>query len=175
LLSGFKTVPGRSTFSRNFTALSGAALMSETPDTPVKDAHRGRTVYHVPGDSAATGAREKAEKKPAKRGENAAGKRIREPAEASLKNIDTACARGRKKNSHGNTRYWTGYKLRPDVSDTGFPLSAFVSGANAHGSRLAIPLEKMTEKKVFFVTALWMQLMIRLSPPVLPKAANVFR
>jgi hypothetical protein len=36
------------------------------------------------------------------------------------------------------------------VSDTGFLLSAFVSGANEHDSQLAIPMEKMTEDKVFF-------------------------
>jgi hypothetical protein len=66
LLCGFKKVPGRPAFSRNFTALSGTALMGETPDALVKDAHRGRTVYHIPVDSTATEAREKAEKKPRK-------------------------------------------------------------------------------------------------------------
>jgi hypothetical protein len=71
-----------------------------------------------------------------------------------LKNIDTACAHGCKKNSHGNTQFWTGYKLHLDVSDTGFPLSALVSGAHVHDSQLAIPLEKMTESKVCFCSNL---------------------
>jgi hypothetical protein len=70
--------------------------------------------------------------------------------EYALKNIDTARARGCKKNSHGATRFWTGYKPRLGVSDAGFPLSAFVGGANVHDSQPAIPLEKMTESKVFF-------------------------
>jgi hypothetical protein len=51
---------------RTAAVLSAAALMSETPDTLVKDARRGRTVYHVSRDSTAIEAREKAEKKPRK-------------------------------------------------------------------------------------------------------------
>jgi hypothetical protein len=81
-------------------------------------------------------------------------KQVHESVEDSLKNIDTARAHGCKKNSHGVTRFWTGYKPRLDVSDTGFPLSAFASGANVHDSQLAIPLEKMTESKVIFCYSL---------------------
>jgi hypothetical protein len=40
------------------------------------------------------------------------------------------------------------------VNNTGFPLSAFVNGANVHDSQVAIPLEKMTESKVFFCYSL---------------------
>jgi hypothetical protein len=58
------------------------------------------------------------------------------------------------KNSHGVTRFLTGCKLHFDVSDTGFPLSLFVSRANVHNSQLAIPLEKMTGSKVFFYYSL---------------------
>jgi hypothetical protein len=80
-------------------------------------------------------------------------KQVHENVEDSLKNIDTACAHGCKKNSHGAVQFLTGYKLHLDVSDTGFPLSPFVSGANVHDSQ-AIPLEKMTESKVFFCYSL---------------------
>jgi hypothetical protein len=98
------------------------------------------------------------------------GKQVHESEEDSLKNIrvvqklqflnnsrlkiDRACAHGSKKNSHGAVQFWTGYKPHLDVSGTGFPLSAFVSGANVHDSQLAIPLEKMTESKVFFCYSL---------------------
>jgi transposase len=75
LLCGFKMVPGRPAFSRNFAVLSAAAVMGETPDTLVKDAHRGRTVYHVSRDSAAIEAREKAEKKPRKEEKKRRGSR----------------------------------------------------------------------------------------------------
>ncbi|MHB9293832.1 hypothetical protein Holit_02951 [Hollandina sp. SP2] len=36
------------------------------------------------------------------------------------------------------------------MSDTGFPLSAFVRGATVHDNQWAIPLEKMTESNVIF-------------------------
>jgi transposase len=132
LLCGFYKVPGTSMFSRNFTELSGMNSMRETLDRLVKAAREGKVVYHVGRDSTAIAARE------AQKGG------------ASLKTIDTACAHGCKKNSHGAVRFWTGYKPHLDISDTGFPLSVFVSGANVHDSQLATPLEKMTENKVFF-------------------------
>jgi transposase len=131
LLCGFEKVPGKSTFSRNFAALSGTAVMSGTLDTMVKEAHAGQAVYHVIRDSTAIEAREKPLKKPGKaekkgkkrRGrpkkgeirpakpETAIERQVHESLEDSLKNIDTACARGCKKNSHGAVRFWTGYKL----------------------------------------------------------------
>jgi hypothetical protein len=37
------------------------------------------------------------------------------------------------------------------VTDTGFPLTTFVTGANVHDSQLAIPTGQLTEKKVSFV------------------------
>ena len=174
VLCGFEKVPGKSTFSRNFTVLSETTIMKEALDKLVKEAHAGRVVYHVSRDSTAIDAREKAQKKPPReekkekkrRGRPKKGeiwtpkpettleKQVHESVEESLQNIDTACTHGCKKNSHGNTQYWTGYKLHLDVSDSGFPLSAFVSGANVHDSQLAIPLEKMTESKVFFCYSL---------------------
>jgi hypothetical protein len=167
LLCGFEKIPGKSTFSRNFTALSGTSLMSGTPDRLAKEAHAGQVVYHASRDSTAIEAREKAHKKAGKEGkkekkrrgrprkgevrppkpETVIGRQVRERAEDSLKKIDTARARGCKKNSRGVTRFWTGYKLHLDVSDTGFPLSAFVSGANVHDSQLAIPLENAKGNK----------------------------
>jgi hypothetical protein len=50
--------------------------------------------------------------------------------------------------------FWKGYKLHLDVSDTGFPLTAVVTGTNVHDSQLAIPMEQLTEKKVLFCYSL---------------------
>jgi transposase len=50
---GFEKVPGKSTFSRNFAVLSGAAIMGETLDRLVKEAHAGQAVYQVSRDSTA--------------------------------------------------------------------------------------------------------------------------
>jgi hypothetical protein len=149
-------------------------IMGETLDKLVKEAHEERVVYHVSRNSTAIEAWERVEKKAKEEGkgekkrrrrpkkgekrppkeESVLERQVHERAEEAVEKIDTACAPGCKKNSHGNTQFRTGYRLHPDVSDCGFPLSAFVSGANVHDSQIAIPLEKMTEDKVYFYTAI---------------------
>jgi hypothetical protein len=47
-----------------------------------------------------------------------------------------------------------GTKLHRDVSDTWFPLTVVVRGANEHASQLAIPMEQLTEGKVHFCYSL---------------------
>ncbi|MDR1956109.1 MAG: transposase [Treponema sp.] len=174
LLCGFDKVPGRSTFSRVFEELTGTAILGDTLDRMVMEAHAGRVVYHVSRDSTAIEVREKVGKKPAKgvkverkrRGRPKKGevrpekpetnieRQPRESVEESLGNINTACSYGCKRNSHGSPQFWVGYKLHLDVSDTGFPVSAFVSGASVYDNQLAIPMEKMTENKVTFCYSL---------------------
>ncbi|MDR2052499.1 MAG: transposase [Treponema sp.] len=75
-------------------------------------------------------------------------------AKTSLDGIDRECAWGCKKNGEGNVSFWRGCKLHLDVSDTGFPLTAIVTGANVHNSQPAIPMEQLTEMKVPFCYSL---------------------
>jgi transposase len=170
LLCGFTDVPGKATFSRALEFLSAQGILEQTLDGIVSMAHKGLVAYHVNRDSTAIEAREKAGKKapkPAKkRGRPAknAPKTPKEPtviekqaqqdAKTSLEGIDKECAWGCKKNSEGNVSFWKGYKLHLDVSDTGFPLTAIVTGANVHDSQLAIPMEQLTEMKVPFCYSL---------------------
>jgi IS5 family transposase len=166
VLCGFDRVPGKATFSRYFSELAGMNLLAETLDTLVKKEHKDRVVLHVSRDSTAIEAREKAvkkrsEKKEKKRRgrpkkgekrlpppESTLEKQIKQSAGESRKELDTACSYGCKKNSQGNVYFWKGYKLHLDISDTGFPLNAVITGANVHDSQLAIPMEKMLEEKV---------------------------
>ncbi|GHV21405.1 hypothetical protein FACS189494_06740 [Spirochaetia bacterium] len=166
MLCGFDKVPGKATFSRYFSELAGTDFLRETLDTMVKKAHGNTIVLHVSRDSTAIEAREKAvakkaEKKEKKRRgrpkkdetrlpppENKLEKQVKQTAAESIKELDTDCAYGCKKNSHGNVYFRKGYKLHLDVSDSGFPLNAVVTGANVHDNRLAIPMEKMPEEKV---------------------------
>ena len=158
LLCGFKKVPGRSSFSRAFSYLSGTNITSEILDTLVINTHKQRVVYHVCRDSTAIQAREKRPKK----ARNGLGKHIKrvkppsvlkkqidEPWQVSLEALPKNAAYGRKGNST-----WYGYKLHLDVSDCGFPVSAVVTSANVNDSRAAIILEKMTENKVQFCYSL---------------------
>lgn len=45
-------------------------------------------------------------------------------------------------------------ELHVDVSDPGIPITAAITGANVRDSQVAIPLEKLTERKVTFLYSL---------------------
>ena len=167
-LCGFQKVPGNSSFSRHLTIFSRLPLLPDILDALVTKAYKGLPVIHVCRDSTAITAREKVVKKAKEKGDKPAKKQGRprkgspkienEPsplkkqfsldAHAIINDLNKDCSYGCKKNSQGNISYWKGYKLHLDVSDIGFPLSAWVSGANVHDSQFAIPLEKLTSKKV---------------------------
>jgi hypothetical protein len=179
LLCGCTDVPGKATFSRTLGFLSEQGILERTLDGIVSMAHKGLVVYHVNRDSTAIPAREgvvkKGEEKTPKRGRKRGRpaknspkvpkeptvieKQAQQDAHTSLEGIDKECAWGCKKNSEGNVSFWKGYKrtkgpMHLDVSDTGFPLTAIVTGANVHDSQLAIPMEQLTEKKVLFCYSL---------------------
>ncbi len=169
-ICGFTSIPSPATFSRRYAEFSKNTLMIQTLNTMVHESYDGRIVGHINRDSAPILTRETpATRKrntesppvlPQKRGRPRKGevrpekeptqieKQIEQSISKSLSELPTACAWGCKKNSQGNMATWKGYKLHLDVSDTGFPISAIVTGANVHDSQVAIPLEKMTEKKV---------------------------
>ncbi|GMO34984.1 MAG: hypothetical protein Ta2B_15290 [Termitinemataceae bacterium] len=166
LLCGFDKVPGKATFSRYFSELAAMDFFHETLEKMVRKVHANTIVLHVSRDSTAIEAREKAaakkiEKKEKKccgrpkKGEtrlpppeNKLEKQVKQSAKESLKELNTSCAYGCKKNSQGNVYFWRGYKLHLDISDSGFPLNAIITGANVHDSQVAIPMEKMLEEKV---------------------------
>ena len=175
LLCGFKTVPGKATFSRAFAYLAGTDISNKTLDSLVTNTHKGLVVYHVNRDSTAIQAREKKPPKKVKppkmkhgrpkKGETrpvtvkpktgqVLKRQLDETLEASLQAVPKEYACGCKRNSKRNVTFWYGYKLHLDVSDCGFPLSAVVSGANVADNQVAIILEKMTEKKVQFCYSL---------------------
>ncbi|GMO37611.1 MAG: hypothetical protein Ta2B_17330 [Termitinemataceae bacterium] len=72
-------------------------------------------------------------------------KQITQNVNEALKEPDTTCACGCKKNSNGNTYFWKGYKLHLDISDLGFSLNAVITGTNVHDS-LKISVEEFIQK-----------------------------
>jgi hypothetical protein len=174
LLCGFTKIPDAATFSRMFGYLAKEGMWDSSLDGLVKEAHNGKVVYHVCRDSMMIAGREKVPAKPDKKVKKAKKKRgrpakntiklpkepselekqVTEEAAVSLGKMNKNCAWGCKKNSQGNIETTKGYKLHLDVSDTGFPLTAAITGANVHDSQLAIPMEKLTEKKVTFCYSL---------------------
>lgn len=170
-ICGFIKVPSEATFSRRFDILSQSHIMEQTINRIAKDYHKDRIVGHISRDSTAITAREKPvnrkkdvkernKKTKRKRGRPKKGedvlpkedgrltKQLRQKPARSLKELNRTCAWGGKKNSKGKIHFWPGYKLHLDVTDIGFPITAIVTGANVHDSQVAIPMEKMTERKV---------------------------
>ena len=67
-----------------------------------------------------------------------------------LADLPRQCDLGGKKDSHGNDRYWRGYKLHWDVADGQIPISMVLTSASAHDSQVAIPLATMSTQRVTY-------------------------
>ena len=67
-----------------------------------------------------------------------------------LQELPKQCDIGGKKNSHGKTEYWRGYKLHLDVADGQIPISAVLTSASLHDSQVAIPLAILTTQRVTY-------------------------
>jgi len=67
-----------------------------------------------------------------------------------LSDLPRQCDLGGKKDSHGNTHYWRGYKLHWDVADGQIPISAVLTSASLHDSQAAIPLATMSTHRVTY-------------------------
>ena len=170
LLCGFAVIPGPARFSRAYRYLAETNMITGTHERLSKETFKDKVVYHMCRDSTAISARETVPKKPVQtvekrfltrgRRPKTAKKREKQPTvmetqlpeapSVSLEKLDKPCAFGCKKNSRGNITYWKGYKLHLDVSDSGFPVTAVVTGANVQDSSLAIPMEKLTEQRITF-------------------------
>jgi hypothetical protein len=68
-----------------------------------------------------------------------------------LADLPRQCDLGGKKDSHGNTQYWRGYKLHLDVADGQIPISAVLTSASLHDSQVAIPLATMSTQRVTYL------------------------
>jgi IS5 family transposase len=172
-ICGFVLVPSLATFSRRFAEFAALPFATCTLNDMVSKYHEGRIVGHISRDSTAIAAREKPVNKKQdvavptepkrkrgrpRKGESRPMKKLKrlerqlkmKPGKA-LKELDTECAWSCKTNSQGNVSFWKGYKLHIDVTDLGIPITAIVTGANVHDSQVAIPMEKLTERKVTFL------------------------
>ena len=68
----------------------------------------------------------------------------------ALAEIPRACGTGAKADSHGNIKYWRGYKLHLDVADGQIPITALLSSAQVHDSQLAIPMSQISTQRVTY-------------------------
>lgn len=163
-------LPSEATFSRAFAEFAASELMQRVHARMIEDTLGKQLIGHISRDSTAIEAREsiakkdKAEVAPAKL-KNKPGRpqkgEVRPTPEPSplerqrsqtlaqmLAEIDTACATGTKKNAQGYKISWKGYKLHLDTACCGVPISAVLTGANVHDSRLALPLTRISAQRV---------------------------
>lgn len=166
-ICGFEKVPSEATLSRRLSEYAEVRIMEQMLYKMVRSYHKDHIVGHISRDSTAIKAREKPvnkkkEVKPAEkrrrgrprkeeqrpRRQKRLEKQISAGSAESIKELDTQCSWGCKKNSQGNVSFWKGYKLHLDVTDMGIPVTAVVTEANVHDSQLAIPMEKLLERKI---------------------------
>ena len=163
-------LPSEATFSRGFAEFAASELMQRVHARMIEDTLGNQLIGHISRDSTAIEAREsiakkdKAEVIPAKpknkRGRPQKGE-VRPTPEPSplerqrsqtleqiLFELDTVCATGTKKNAQGYKISWKGYKLHLDTACCGVPISAVLTGANVHDSRVAIPLMRISAQRV---------------------------
>jgi IS5 family transposase len=155
-ICGFSVVPSEATFSRRYASYAQMRLMEKTLGPLVSSHLEGRIVGHI---SRATNTKKEVKPK-GKRGRPKKGteprdkkqsvleKQLAQTTEQAIDELNTLCSWGCKRNSQGNNNYWKGYKLHLDVTDSGIPISAIVTGANVHDSQAAIPLERMSSERV---------------------------
>ena len=170
-------LPSEATFSRAFGEFARGELMQRVHAGMVKDRLGEHVIGHISRDSTAIEARESLTKKnkvkkdkanevkakakvKRKRGRPAKGE-VRPPPEPSvlerqqgqnleqmLAELDKGCATGTKVNAQGYKISWKGYKLHLDTACCGVPVSAVLTGANVHDSRVALPLSRISAQRV---------------------------
>jgi len=160
-------VPSEATFSRSFAAFAAAGVLDLVHMQRAQE-YLGEEVWeHGAHDATAIHARERpAPKSPKpteppkpkgrpKKGEERPApppKRLQQQrSEPELKKIlaelPTACDKGGKKNSKGDTEWWAGYKLHLLTVDGDIPVAALTTSASMHDSGAAIPLMRLAAQR----------------------------
>lgn len=163
-------LPSESTFSRAFAEFAASELLQRVHARMIEEHLGEQLIGHISRDATAIEARETiaktgrvevvAAKPKAKRGRPRKGE-VRPAAEPGaverqrgqtlaqmIAELNTACAKGTKINAQGYKISWKGYKLHLDTACCGVPISALLTGANVHDSRVALPLARISAQRV---------------------------
>jgi len=161
-------IPSESTFSRAFQefALSG---LGDIVHKALVGAHLSdQIIGHIARDATAIQGnekrlkKEKKESKPKKKGRPKKGEvrelkekklldhQVNQTAFEALRDIPVHCDVGTKKNAQGYKETWVGYKLHIDTACCGLPITAILTSASLHDSQVAIPMMKITSKRITY-------------------------
>lgn len=165
-------VPSESTFSRAFAEFAQDGAAERLHEALVTRRLGDRIVGHVSRDATEIEARERPAKKekedsdappPAPKRRRGRPRKGEEPPPKPptrlerqrtqtlpemLADLPTACDVGTKRNSKGFKETWIGYKLHIDTADGMVPVSAVLTSASVHDSQAAIPLARLTAKRI---------------------------
>ena len=164
------TLPSEATFSRAFAEFASTELVQRVHTHMIKATLGDQLIGHLSRDATAIKAREsiarkdrtevvpvKSKRKPGrpKKGEirpapepSPLERQRAQTLEQMLFELDTACTTGTKRNAQGYKISWKGYKLHLDTACCGVPISAVLTGANVHDSRVALPLMHLSAQRV---------------------------
>lgn len=168
-------LPSEATFSRAFDEFASSELMQRVHAGMIRENLGDQLIGHLSRDSTAIEAREsiadkseeklakakalaakpkhkpgrpkKGEVRPAPEPSPLERQRAQTPAQM-IAELDTGCATGTKTNAQGYKISWKGYKLHLDTACCGIPISAVLTGANVHDSRVALPLMHISAARV---------------------------
>lgn len=168
-LCGFESigaVPSASTFSRAFAEFAAAGLGDRVHKALVAEHVSHQPVMHISRDSTEIIARErpaKVEKKTKEKKQRGRPKKdevrpqaepkrldiqMKQSAEDALRELPKICAWGTKMDTGGHKHTWKGYKAHVDWADGNIPINVVTTSASVHDSQVAIPMARMTAKRV---------------------------
>jgi hypothetical protein len=165
-------VPSAATFSRAFAAFAAAGVLDRVHARRVQEYLGDDLCAHGALDGTAISAQERPAAAPApplvpppptspkprgrpKRGEvrppppptRLQQQRATPDLTTLLAELPTACGIGAKRNSHGDTEYWIGYKLHLLIVSGDIPVVALTTSASMHDSGAAIPLMRLARAR----------------------------
>lgn len=167
--SSARQMPHESTFSRAFAEFAEMGLAEFAHEAVIKATQSQRLIGHISRDSTAIEARERYPESPLGKVRRVSGKRRRTakkkvPSESRLikqaagsdgeqmmRELPVRCSLGVKKSSRGHQSYWRGYKLHLDVADGQIPITALLTSASLHDSQVAIPMMRVTSRRVTYL------------------------
>lgn len=147
-------IPSEATFSRAFAEFAATELPQRLHEAVIQRWEADRLVGHISRDATAIKAREKPLSKRAKpkrrQGKNRrVFKQLNEMTlNEMIDDLPKHCDVGRKYNSKGRMEQWAGYSLHVDWADGEIPISCILSSASMHDSQAAIPLAKISARRV---------------------------
>ena len=166
--SSVRQLPHESTFSRAFAEFAESGLPEFAHEAVIKATQSQRLIGHISRDSTAIQARERypesklgklqrgsgaktKDKKKALGASRLPEQSLRMDGEQMMMKLPVRCSLGVKQSSRGHRSYWRGYKLHLDVADGQIPITALVTSASLHDSQAAIPMMRVTSKRVTYL------------------------